>query len=73
MKIKRGDIYQIKLYLEPEKISDHNRRDIWIDWELFSEIWNEICVCFRFSDANSSYMQGCYRIAQKVSLLDGFE
>ena len=27
MKIKRGDIYQIKLYLEPEKISDHNRRD----------------------------------------------
>ena len=44
MKIKRGDIYQIKLYLEPEKISDHNRRDIWIDWELFSEIWNEICV-----------------------------
>ena len=27
MKINRGDIYQIKLYLEPEKISDHNRRD----------------------------------------------
>ena len=27
MKIKRGDIYQIKLYLEPKKISDHNRRD----------------------------------------------
>ena len=27
MKIKRGDIYQIKLYLEPGKISDHNRRD----------------------------------------------
>ena len=27
MKIKRGDTYQIKLYLEPGKISDHNRRD----------------------------------------------
>ena len=27
MKIKRGDIYQIKLYLEPKKISNHNRRD----------------------------------------------
>ena len=27
MKIKRGDIYQIKLYLEPKKISDHNSRD----------------------------------------------
>ena len=26
MKIKRGDIYQIKLYLEPGKISDHNKR-----------------------------------------------
>lgn len=26
MKIKRGDIYYIELYLEPEKISDHNRR-----------------------------------------------
>ena len=27
MKIKRGDTYQIKLYLEPGKISDHNRID----------------------------------------------
>lgn len=27
MKIKHGDIYQIKLYLEPGKIPDHNRRD----------------------------------------------
>ena len=27
IKIKRGDTYQIKLYLEPGKISDHNRRD----------------------------------------------
>lgn len=27
MKIKRGDTYQIKLYLELGKISDHNRRD----------------------------------------------
>ena len=27
MKIKRRDTYQIKLYLEPGKISDHNRRD----------------------------------------------
>ena len=25
------------------------------------------------SDANNSYMLGCYRIAQKVSLLEGFE
>lgn len=43
------------------------------DWKLFSEIWNEICVCFVFSDANNSYMLGCYRIAQKVSLLESFE
>ena len=27
MKIKRGDIYYIELYLEPGKISDYNRRD----------------------------------------------
>ena len=26
MKIKRGDIYYIELYLEPGKISDHNKR-----------------------------------------------
>ena len=26
MKIKRGDIYYIDLYLEPGKISDHNKR-----------------------------------------------
>ena len=63
MKIKRGDIYYIDLYLEPGKISDHNKRSngtlsftgvelmdrcdlhrFWIDWELFYEIWNEICV-----------------------------
>ena len=29
-------------------------------------------VCdLRFSDANNSYMLGCYRIAQKVSLFRG--
>lgn len=26
MKIKRGDIYYVELYLEPGKISDHNKR-----------------------------------------------
>ena len=60
MKIKRGDTYQIKLYLEPGKISDHNRRDNGTlkftgvaSW--FIGLFIDVNIDFSFKEANYFY------------------
>ena len=55
MKIKRGDIYYIDLYLEPGKISDHNKRS---NGTLsFTGVETNGCYCVSW-DARYIFEQG---------------